>query len=388
MKIKLKFLLFLSLLALLLFSCRVLPPNQVDSPNPKIISTRKAQKLANTAPHSGFSYTGLSFFNGRLYASSSIGLLEYENGKLSHLYRWQDRKYDWTDKPFEAVGDIAFDKSHQSLWFFHHKIGKFIRFDGENWHFVDLPQIVNGYSRGDMLKGFNVFSTDSAFWFNIVGEAWRWNADKNSWNLQVTSVEKNCFVTTDTTIDTRCIAGIVPLQDKVLSIMHRQYMSEFGNPTTGKQKLLPDRVYYEKNGNWQEVLPKDSANDFVTKEVIAGKNAAFVKTWYGTLFRVTDAEITKIETLGEIEAMTTTTAGNLLVSFRNNGIYEYEDEWQKRFPSPYSTNEPEHFTHLAESNGQIAIAISSERDKNFKYLGQTTLWITDGNELRIAQLEE
>ncbi len=338
--------------------------------------------------HSGFSYTGLAFFNGRLYASSSIGLLEYENGKLSHLYRWNDGKYDWTNETFEVIEDIALDKSHHSLWFFHSRFGKFIRFDGENWYFVDLPQIIGGYSRGDMLKGFNAFSTDSAFWFNIAGEAWRLNADKSSWNRQVRAPEKNCVVTTDTTMDIRCFVGIAPLQDKVLSIMHREYISGFGNPTIGEIKLLPDRVYYEQNQNWQEVLPKDSVDDFVTKEVVAGKNAAFVKTWYGTLFRVTDVEITKIGTLGEVEAMTTTTAGNLLVSFRNNGIYEYDDKWQKRFPSPYSTNEPKHFTHLAESNGQIAIAINSERDGNFNALGQTTLWISDGNELRIASLQE
>ncbi|MCA1638154.1 MAG: hypothetical protein LC768_07435, partial [Acidobacteria bacterium] len=297
--------LVLSLISLLVIGCDLVPQTQSNSPNPRVIPPEKVSRIAKNLPYAEFSYTGLAFFEGKLYASSVIGLLEFEKGKLSNLYQWTNEDYD-------VVEDLSFDKANHSLWMFRSKKRKLIRFDGKSWNFVDLPKVAGGYTRGDMLKSFNGFSTDSAFWLNVAGEAWRWNADSNTWTRQVGASEKDCYVTTDTNVDTRCFASIAPVQDRVLSIMHREYISGFGNPTVGKVKPPSDRVYYWENDKWQEVIPKDSVVDFVTKEVVVGKDAAFIKTWYGKLFRVTASEIVPIETLGEVEKMITTTSGNFL----------------------------------------------------------------------------
>jgi hypothetical protein len=187
--------------------------------------------------------------------------------------------------------------------------------------------------------------------------------------------------------DLGCFAGIAPLKNAVLVFMHREFRSPFDDsPPSGDSKPPSDRVYYKQDGGWHEV-PGKSAVDFVIKDIVVGDEAAYIKTIYGELFRVTRSEITRLETLGTVEAMTVTSAGNLLAAFRNNGIYEYKDGWQKKFESPYAAAEPDHHASLAEDSGRIAFSISSERELSGPgAVGprRTALWISDGTELKPA----
>ena len=109
------------------------------------------------------------------------------------------------------------------------------------------------------------------------------------------------------------------------------------------------------------------------------------------ILRVTPSEMTRLDAPDGCEVIAATTTGSLLASFRNAGVYEYKEGWHKRFPSPYSSTEPEHWAYLAESDGQIAFAITSMPQgygDSKMYRGQTTLWISRGSELKAVPIGE
>jgi len=89
--------------------------------------------------------------------------------------------------------------------------------------------------------------------------------------------------------------------------------------------------------------------------------------------------------------MAVASSGNLLVSF-NNGVYEYSSGWRKKYTSPYPPSEAEHWTYLAENNGQVAIAITSmpqmAGENKWKYPGQTSLWISNVSGWKAVPLGE
>ena len=63
-----------------------------------------------------------------------------------------------------------------------------------------------------------------------------------------------------------------------------------------------------------------------------------------------------LSTPGPCEALTSTSSGKLLASFRGHGIYEYDGTWKLRFASPPRNGAYEAF--LSEQNGKVAYARS------------------------------
>jgi hypothetical protein len=369
----------LTLISFLVSGCNLISQKKFNSSEPQVVSPQKASNVAKSLPrYTGFSYTGLSFFEGKLYASSNIGLLEYESGKLSHLYKWSSDD--------DVVEDISFDKANHLLWSFHIGRNKLIRFDGNTWNFVELPKVENGYTRGSILNGFQGFSTEAAFWIQGAKQSWRWNANTNIWVSEPMPKENCYFERNDKNI--RCYISIAPIENSAFIIMRRQFVSDFGNDFSTENPVgtNSDIIYFLQDGEWTE-FEDNSGIEFFAKKVISGKNCAYILTEQNELLKLTKSKITLIKSLGEVEAIAATSTGNLLVSFSNNGIYEYIDDWQKKFTSPYSHDESKHFTYLAESNGQVAIATTSMRDKNGKNAGQTMLWISDANELKAVPFE-
>lgn len=359
-----------SLLVSILYGCNLINNIQVTSPNLKVIPAQEVPQIIKAIPsYTRFAYSGLSFFDGKLYASSNIGLLEYENGTLSRLYKWYDND--------DVISGPWFDRANQLLWVFHNRTDKLIRFDGKNWSLMDLPRPKEGYSRGDMLRGFQGISTDTAFWLQGGNYAWRWDTNKVAW--------------VDEPIpDTGVFVSIAPVKDNVLVVMRHQYVPYLvESPYNRPDKPESDIVYFMQNKQWQE-LPNKSEVKFFTEKIVIAKEAAFILTDKGLLLRLSTLEITPIETLGEVEAMTVTSSGNLLVSFRNNGIYEYSDKWYKKFKSPYQPDEADHWTYVSEYKGQVALAITSKpqmaKDNQWKFPVQTKLWIGDRNELKVIPL--
>ena len=355
------------LIALLMCGCNLIARNQLNASSPRIVLAKDVHRIVNAIPsYTRFSYSGLSFFNGKLYASSNIGLLEYNGGTLSQLYKWYDKD--------DVISGPWIDRANKSLWVFHNGIGKLIRFDGKNWSAADLPRSREGFSRGDMLRGFQGISTDSAFWLQGSNYAWRWHASKSAWIVEPVP-------------GTGLFVSIAPIKDKVFVIMRNDYSPIIAeSPYNRPDKPNSDAVYFFQNGQWQEISNK--SGNFFTENIVIAKEAAYIITKDRRLLRLTTSDVSPIESLGEIEAMTVATSGNLLVSFRNNGIYEYSDGWNKRFTSPYPPTEPEHWAYLSESNGQVALAVTSKSQGAGKNAGQTALWISSGSDLKAVPLGE
>src|SRR5262245_2244478 len=364
-------------LAVILFSismcsCSLIARSQLNSTNPRIISFGEVSHIVSAIPsYTRFGYSGLAFFNQKLYASSNIGLLEYSSGALSRLYKWYDRD--------DVISGPWFDHANQSLWFLHNGINKLIRYDGKNWSMTDLPRPKEGYTRGYILKGFQGISTEIAFWLQGGNHAWRWDASKSVWEGEAMP-------------DTGLFVSIAPVEDRVLVIMRHEYVPYIAeSPFNRRDKPDSDAVYFFQHGKWQE-FPNKSGIKFFTRDIVIAKEAAYLLTKDGKLLRLSSSEIAPIESLGEVEAMTITASDNLLASFHNNGIYEYADGWRKKFSAPYPITEGEHWAYLSESNGQVALAITSEPqmagENKWKYPGQTTLWISSGSELKPIPLGE
>lgn len=355
--------------------------NRSVSPQPEIVDSRAGFRLSRMAAGSRFSYTDLSFYGGKLYAGSTIGLLEYDSGRLTKLLRW-------TNETFDVVDRVWADNVNGNLWLDHSRLGKLVRFDGNTWSFVDYPEkLSGGYTRGDMLQSFKTTNGKTSFWIHGANDAWRWRADRQSWSREPNAPEKDCHVTTETHAkDIRCFAALLPLSESVVTIMHREYMSSFdfyGDPTKSAAPKPPsDRVYLRHGDDWKEIST-ETAVDFVTEDFVVGQNEIFVLTIYDKLFRITTTKIEPLETPGKVEAMTITSSGSLLVSFLGQGIYEYKSAWQKRFDCPYPAGIGEHFSKIAEDSGRVAFAISPHPDKDVS----STLWLSAGNEMRVVPLE-
>lgn len=361
---------FLSLI--LSCGCTLLGVSQSNNRQPAVVSSQGVSRVIKSLPANiEFGYSGLSFFDGKLYASSNVGLLEYKNGTLSRLYKWHEKD--------DVISGPWFDKANNSLWVFHNGINRLIRFDGKSWHVMDLPRPKDGYSRGDMLRGFRGVSNEHAFWLQGGDNAWRWDAGKQSW-IDVAVPDTGLFV------------GIAPIKEKVFVIMQHNYTPSIAaSPYNRPDKPNSDAVYFFENGEWRE-LPNKSGIKFFTKEIVVAKEAAYILTKNDEILMLSASELVPIKTLGKVEAIAAASSGNLLVSFRNDGIYEYANEWNKRFSKPYTSSEGEHLAYLTESNGQLAFAISAQPQRNgdsqVRYTGTTTLWISSGNQLTVASIGE
>lgn len=328
--------------------------------SPHIVSPQKVPKVIRAIPnYTRFSYSGLTFFNKKLYASSNIGLLEFDGGSLSNLYKWHDRD--------DVVSGPWLDVANNSVWVMHDGLGKLIRYDGEAWAMTELPEPKEGYSRGDMLSGFRGTGTSRGFWLEGGGHAWRWIAKNAAWE-PVPMPQDSTLV------------RVLPLKDKMLLIMRHELL-----PFLVRDEHFKSDTIHNDEGRFNEVPNKTGKNFFAEQVAIIG-DLAYVLTREGVIFRVTPNEITRLEAPEDCETIVATTAGFLLASFRHDGIYEYAAGWRKKFPSPYPPNEAEHWTYLSESNGQIALAITSKPYLDVEHQpkdpGQTTLWISSGSELK------
>lgn len=326
-----------------------------------------------------FGFTGLAFFNGHLYASSDRGLLEFSDGKLSRIYQWSNVN--------DILEEIAFDSANNLLWFRHAKLNKFINYNGTNWSFAPLPIDEKSLSRGDLLRGFQPFSTDEAFFLQGTEESWQWNTKENKWQ-RLSMPKQNCYVASSSVLDIRCFVGVAPTNNDLFVIMRRSDVLYVDGIMSRAEPTETDSdiVFFKQDNQWNEI-PNNSGINFFTKKIINGQNSAFILTYRNQLIRVTKNEISLIEPLGKVEAMTTTTKGTLLVSIENNGVYEYDSRWHKLFDSPYPSDIGEHFSYLTERDGKVAFAINySSKTKQLpcNIDNSASLWIFDKDSLTCA----
>jgi hypothetical protein len=77
---------------------------------------------------------------------------------------------------------------------------------------------------------------------------------------------------------------------------------------------------------------------------------------------------------GPCDAIAVTSDGRVIASFRGTGLFRLESTWTRLASAPYSAPDDDHFVHLTERNGSVALARTP-----FKSRG--SLWVLDGQQL-------
>lgn len=365
---KLRFSTTLSLIGTLLCVFSLIASAQSKPSTPLVVSPEEVPRILKTIPsYTRFSYSGLAFFNGKLYASSNFGLLEYESGRLSRLYKWDSRD--------DVISGPWLDSSHHSLWMLHEGLRKLIRYDGNSWVKMKRAEPKEGLTTGDVLQGYRGIASSNNFWLEGAGQAWRSVNDGNGWLLEPGFGASGS------------VAMIIPMEDRILYIKRNKSVFSWAldkEPTSAQS----DSVYYFDN-QWKQV-PNRSGEKYYAEQTVSVGNRGFLRTRQGRLLLVTQTEVTLLESPGVCEALAVTSSGNLLASFVNLRVYEYTNTWRKLFSSPYPQTEGKHWAYLTESRGQVAFAITAKPqmigDNQWKYEGQTTLWLSTANELKVLPL--
>lgn len=326
------------------YGCGVI--SRPSTTDPRILSPDEIPNVLRKIPsYARFSYSGLCFFKGRLYATTNVGLVEFENAKPTKLYKWHDSD--------DVISGPWFDVADDALWAMHDGLGKLIRFDGTTWRMIDLPTPERGYNRGDVLRGFRGVGTKDGFWFEGGGHAWKWDNSASTWTVIPSPLGGS-------------VQRLFPLQSGLLAV------------TRG----FPVVVQTYADG-WNQ-LSEQAVAGFLVEQSVVTSNEGYVCTDDGRIFRVSIKGIEQIESPGECEAITVTTSGALLTSFKGLGIFEFSNGWEKRFDSPYGPTPPEQWADLAVSENQYAVSVTVKSQgygKNKTYPGQTALWVSINGKL-------
>jgi hypothetical protein len=335
---------------------------RLDPVKPKVVEPKDIHSVIRTLPsNTRFGYSGLKYFNGKLYASSNIGLLEFCDRKPHALYYWFT--YD------NVVEGPWLDMPNASLWLWRLHSNDLIRLNGNGWYRTNLPVPPRGhYSRGDILSGFVGISNNQNFWLIGGGHVWRWHDKTKSWKLEPIPPAGKWSGT----------MGVAPLSKGLLYIVREE---------VGVLPLAKYSAYLYTAGQWERI----PLGTFGFRQVLTIENTAFIHTREGDLLTVTDQTVNKVIIPGTCEAIATTSTGRLLGVFRDKGIYVYNKKWIKLFDYPYSNIEGEHRAYLAEYDAEVAYATTSELESISQgkrtYSGTVALWISSGNTLRRADLE-
>jgi hypothetical protein len=353
-------------LALLVFALGCTAKDRPVAPaEPKSSDPTELPRAIRALPRQGhFSISGLAFLEGTLFAATNVGLLEFGAGNLKGFHRWYD--------DFNTISGPWKDAANRAIWIFRDDDGRFVRLDAERiWTRFDLPAPPRGYySRGDVLEGFSIAPTESEP--RLLGSGSIWQLEKpGTWKPQPTPQ----------TPELSSIRGYVRLPDSELLLVRA------GMCLRASCKLEAHRL---ANGTWQQRIPLPIGSVAQTAQV--GK-VTYARSTKGELVEITAnvASLTAIP--GFCEAITVTSSGRLLASFRDRGVFEFDGvTWAKRFDSPYTHFEGEHWVYLAEEAGSIALATASVPNlkpgstSEWFYTGTDALWFTQGEQFRPIEL--
>lgn len=298
-----------------------------------------------------FTMHGVAFFKDKLYVSTNIGLLVVNGARPEILYKWFPRD--------DVVVGPWVDAANDALWIHHAHDNYLRRFDGTSWRLVRPPV----YRPGSSITIFRGFGSPTSFRLVAGGHLWRYQAGEPSWVLEPRPPAPKYGET----------EAIAPIGATMLHVVREEPMW-----------IWPSRyAVYDRENNWarQILAEKMEFGDAVTTP-----EGAYVRARDGRLFSIGSKKVQILETPGRCEAIAQTSAGRLLASFADRGIFLLDNgRWNLKAAYPYGKEEGEHRAYLAESNGQIAYLTSampqSKGDKTV-YSGTVALWL-----LRAGKLE-
>lgn len=161
--------------------------------------TEKPERLPalihNIPSDIGFSLGQVCILNGKVYASSNVGLLEVENGQLLRIFKWSSDD--------DVIESPSVNRASNSLWAVHYGLDKIVRFDGVKWALLDIPVPEDGYTRGDYLSGFRFVDSPEGFWLDTNKVWWRWSGAESRWVLDtdlISSLPGRDWLKSDVTV--------------------------------------------------------------------------------------------------------------------------------------------------------------------------------------------
>jgi hypothetical protein len=306
---------------------------------------------------------GLAFFDGKLYATSSQGILEFDQGRFSGLCRWRLGRY----KVIGSQGPWP-NRTDGSVWFKEDYADFLIRRDASGWSSIPMPE-PHGDDINPLLYSIGRFSEQSdrrGLWFSSKLETWRWDWNGRRW------LEENLPPVTES------VQAVAPMGKCLLAVLRNQ-SSAFSLYAAGEEFKSDDVFIREEGREWRRLTPKGGG--FAAGQVVAVPGAAFIRTWgRGEVLQAGVNTLVRIDVPGPCEALAVSTAGELLASFRDQGIFRYSEGngWTQLYPCPCPPTQQKQHAFLAEDGGTVAFAISAWRTSGSGSVSQpiSSLWIS------------
>ena len=345
----------------------------VSALEPTILPPAEAIRLAALQPrHSGLIYTGLSFFEGNLYAATNLGLMEIERGEAKKLFQWNRR--------YTVVVDGAWvDRANHRLWVWLPGALSLASTDGKTWRAMKLPKARDGYiSRGDVLRGYQGVSNATTFWIEGGGHAFAWEPKRSQW-IEETNPPP------DGRLPAPQCAALIPFEDGSVFVMRHESDDKISShplkAVRGRPPLQSDTLHYRFGPSQWRKIPGAAAENFFVKEAVLVGDRAYVRTQRGEIWEITRERAVRFDAPGVCLALAAGAGGSLFAYFHDQGVYERTSEWRLRLPAPVLSGDGNHWMHLAEYDGQLALAASPVPE--FFTDGPTKarvagLWLSDG----------
>ena len=320
---------------------RALPPSEISG------------QIRRLSGRLELEFTGLSFWRGKLYAGTNIGLLEIQEDAPVALYQRHD-DYNVVEGPW-------IDQGGSTLWLWEYPSLRLLNWNATDWVVSDLPRKEHGvYTRGDVLSGFRACSSRSQFWLEGGGAAWLWDRPTQTWIPQP--------------LPTGGGALLAPVGERLFAVTRGRRPSESDSRSLEVHALDGTRWERVADVPWEERI----------ETVVGTATSGYLLTAKGTVVRFDRRGLHPVTQPGPCEALVRTTDGHLLASVTNKGIFEVQDgTWKIRCAYPYGPNEGKHSAFLAEDGGRIAFATKSSS----RGIGTTAIWILQGDSLRKISLE-
>ena len=305
--------------------------------------------------HAPFAPSGAAFFKDKLYVSTNVGLLVINGTRPEALYKWFPSD--------DVVSGPWVDMANDALWIHHVHDNYLRRFDGTSWRLVTPPV----YRRSGSITIARGIGSPSAFWLLFGGHVWRFRAGDPAWILEPRPPAPQYSQT----------QAVAPFGTSMLYVVAEGI--DIGSPRT--------YAVYDRENNWaRQTLAEKMQFPIESGGLVMTAEGAYVRARDGRLFLIVPNSVRLVDSPGRCEAIARTSAGKLLASFVDRGIYLLDDgRWQLKAAYPYGPQQERHWAYLAESNGDIAYATDSAwkyQERQTIYTRPAVIWV-----LRAGKLE-